>query len=339
MGAPDRTRAEIVRGAQKAGSTHMFSNGTPLRRVLAVAAAAPLLLLAACGNGGSDALSGSSGSGTKVVIAGQAFTESEIMSEMYADLLQKAGYSTSIKTVQTRDVYAPLLEKGSVDVSADYLSSMTEFLNRAANGANATPVASSDVQQTLGQLAKLGKPKNITPLRPAQAEDANAYAVTKKYADQNNLTTLSDLGALGKPVTLAAASDCSTRPECGIGLKKTYGMKITKIEPLEFDTVQTKNAVKSGEVTLGQVATSDGTLASLGLVVLQDDKNLQNAENLVPVVNSDFLKKNPKVATALDKLATVLTTDDLKSLNAKVDVDREKAADVAKQYLQDKGLI
>jgi osmoprotectant transport system substrate-binding protein len=312
----------------------------PVRKVLASLAVAPLLLLAACGNGGSDALSkGSGGSGTKVVIAGQAFTESEIMSEMYAALLQKAGFSPSIKTVQTRDVYTPLLEKGDVDVSADYLSSMTEFLNRDANGANAKPVASSDVNATLAQLKKIGGPKGITPLKPAQAEDANAYAVTKKFADQNNLTTLSDLGSRGKPVTLAAASDCSERPECGIGLKKTYGLKITKIEPLEFDTVQTKNAVKSGEVTLGQVATSDGTLNSLGLVVLQDDKNLQNAENLVPVVNSAFLKKNPKVAGALDKLASVLTTEDLKKLNAKVDVDREKAKDVADQYLKEKGLI
>jgi osmoprotectant transport system substrate-binding protein len=315
---------------------------TPVRKIFATLAVAPLLLLAACGNGGSDALKGGSsggGSGTKVVIAGQAFTESEIMSEMYAALLQKAGFSPSIKTVQTRDVYTPLLEKGDVDVSADYLSSMTEFLNRAANGANAKPVASSDVNATLAQLKKLGSPKNITPLKPAQAEDANAYAVTKKFADQNHLTTLSDLGAMGKPITLAAASDCSERPECGIGLKKTYGLKITKIEPLEFDTVQTKNAVKSGEVTLGQVATSDGTLASLGLVVLEDDKNLQSAENLVPVVNSDFLKKNPQAATALDKLASVLTTDDLKKLNAKVDVDREKAKDVADQYLKQKGLI
>ena len=75
------------------------------------------------------------------------------------------------------------------------------------------------------------------------------------------------------------------------------------------------------------------------LVVLTDDKNLQNAENLVPIVNSDWLKKHEDAKTALDKLSSVLTTDDLTMLIGKVDLDREKASDVAKAYLKDKGLI
>jgi osmoprotectant transport system substrate-binding protein len=77
----------------------------------------------------------------------------------------------------------------------------------------------------------------------------------------------------------------------------------------------------------------------MGVVVLQDDKNWQNAENLVPVVNSAWLKKNPKAKAALNKLSGVLTTDDLKELNAKVDQERQEASQVAEDYLKEKGLI
>jgi osmoprotectant transport system substrate-binding protein len=225
-----------------------------------------------------------------------------------------------------------------VQVSADYLSSMTEALNRKANGDEAAPVASPDVEKTLGQLKTLGAKYDITPLEPAKAEDANAYAVTKDYAEKNNLTTLSDLGKLGKPIELAANSDCSERPDCGKGLKSVYGIKLTKIEPLGFGSNDTKNALTNGEVQLGQVGTTDGSLDQKGLVVLEDDKNWQNAENLVPVVNSAWLKKNPKAEDALNKLSDVLTTEDLTMLNAKVDGERLEASQVAEDYLKEKGL-
>jgi osmoprotectant transport system substrate-binding protein len=109
--------------------------------------------------------------------------------------------------------------------------------------------------------------------------------------------------------------------------------------PLGFGTPQTKDALKSGEVQLGQVGTSDGSLKKNNLVVLEDDKDWQNAENLVPVVNSEFLKKNPEVADVLNKLSGVLTTEDLMDLNAEVDVQRKLPEDVARSYLEEKGLL
>ena len=94
-----------------------------------------------------------------------------------------------------------------------------------------------------------------------------------------------------------------------------------------------------GEVQLGQVGTTDGSLDQMGLVVLEDDKNWQNAENLVPVVNSTWLKDNAKAEYALNKLSDVLTTEDLTELNAKVDGERLEASQVAEDYLKEKGLI
>jgi osmoprotectant transport system substrate-binding protein len=315
------------------------------RRALVLAVVAPLLLAAACASGGNNALkSGSSESaggqgGGGVVIAYQDYTEMSIMAEMYAALLKNAGYEPTLKGVGDRAIYAGELASGKVAVAPEYASSMTEYLNRAKNGPNAKPVASPDLNKTMAELTKLANEKNMTPLKPAKAEDANAFAVTQKFSQDNGVTTLSELGKSGKPVALAAASDCPDRPDCQKGLESVYGIKISKFEPLGFGTPQTKNALTDGEVQLGQVGTSDGQINQLHLVVLKDDKNWQNAENLVPVVSTKFLKANPKVEGVLNKLSAVLTTEDLKTLNAKVDAQRQLPADVAQQYLKDKGLI
>ena len=312
---------------------------TLVRRLMIGVAALPLVLgAAACGSDdGKD--SNGSASGGKVVIVGQKFTEADIMAELYKGLLDDAGFNASIKALGGRDLYLDPLSKGTVQVSTDYLSSMTEALNRKANGDSAPKVASPDAAATLVELNKLTAKYGMTALTPAQAQDANAFAVTKKFATDNSLTSLSDLGALGKGVKLGAAEDCPQRPDCQKGLEDTYGIKITGFEPTGFGTAETKDDLVKGNTQLGLVGTTDATLEKLGLVILTDDKHLQNAENLVPIVNTAWLDKHAAAKTALDKLAAVLTTDDLTSLIGKVDNDREKAADVAKQYLKDKGLI
>jgi osmoprotectant transport system substrate-binding protein len=287
-----------------------------------------LTLTAACGGGGG-----------KVVIVGQKFTEADIMTQLYKAVLDDAGYDTSVKNLGARDIYLTPLSKGDVTISADYLSSMTEALNRKANGDDAPKVASADAQATLAELNKLAKKDGLTALEPAKAEDANAFAVTKAFAQEHNLSTLSDLGASGLSVKLGGNSDCPQRADCQKGLEDTYGIKVSGFEPTGFGSQATKDDLVKGVTQIGSVGTTDATLESLGLVILDDDKQVQNAENLVPIVNSDWLKDNQKAKKALDKLSAVLTTEDLTTLIGKVDLDREKAADVAKAYLKDKGLI
>ena len=89
---------------------------------------------------------------------------------------------------------------------------------------------------------------------------------------------------------------------------------------------------------LGQVGTSDGSLTE-GSGRPRGRQELQNAENLVPVVNSEWLKENPKAEDALNQLSEVLTTEDLTAMNAKVDGERQEASQVAEDYLKEKGLI
>ncbi|MFI8275326.1 ABC transporter substrate-binding protein [Streptomyces sp. NPDC085929] len=313
-------------------------------------AAALTASLTACGGdslekskdaGAAASAPSDSGSGKgKVVIGAAGFTESNVLAELYAQVLKDAGYSTSITTVNNRELYEPSLEKGEIDVVPEYAATLAEFLNAKVNGPKAPeekPVASSDVAATVAGLEKLAGPLGLKALPAGQAVDQNAFAVSKEFARKNNLKTLSDLGKSGLKVKIAAGDECAVRPFCAPGLKKTYGIDVSGIDPKGVGTPQAKQAVKDGVDQLALTTTTDATLESFDLVLLEDDKKLQNADNVLPVVNAKDAG-SPEIAAALDKLTKVLTTADLVELNKQVDAQREKPADAAKAFLKAKGL-
>lgn len=315
-----------------------------LRTATAVAAVAVLSAgLAACGGdsleksggGGSSSAGGGKGS---LTVGSAGFTESTVLAQLYAQLLTDAGYKTTIKTVDNRELYEPALEKGQIDVVPEYAATLAEFLNAKANGKDAAPVASSDVDATVTALTELADPRGLKVLPAGEAVDQNAFAVTKDFAEKNNLKTLSDLGKSKIKVKLAAGEECSIRPFCSPGLKKTYGIDVTSVDTKGVGTVQAKQAVKDGTDQLVLTTTTDATLDQFGLVLLEDDRGLQNADNVLPVVNAKEAG-GADVAAALDKLTRVLTTADLTELNKQVDAERKKPEDVAADYLKSKGLL
>ena len=310
------------------------------RRLVVGVVAASAALLTACGSSSSSTAtdSGSTGTADKgtVRISGQNFTEAEIVADMYAAVLQKAGYTPDVHLVGTRDVYMKIFPS-KLDVVPEYTGSIVEFLNGSYNGANAKPITVSDPQKTIDKAKPLLDKAGITLLKPSTATDTNAFFVTKKYSDSNNVHTLSDLK--GKSVTLDAAPDCKGRIDCEGGLSSAYGIHITKILPLGYASQQTYDSVLMRESQLGETSTTDGTLQSQGLVLLADDQHIQPAQNLVPMVSTAFLQQHPDVEAPLDQLMATLTTDDLTQLNAEVSVQRAKPEDVAQQWLSDAGLI
>jgi osmoprotectant transport system substrate-binding protein len=311
---------------------------------LAAGALAMALVLTACGgDDGGDAFSEGEGdtaaSSESITVGGATFTESLVMIAMYEALLEDAGYTVEVQPVENRELYAPELESGNIDVVPEYAATLAEFLNREQNGPTAEPVASGDVEETVEALRGLAEEQGLEVLEPAEAANQNAFFVTEQFAQENDLETLSDLGALGQPIVLAGTQECPERPKCEIGLEEVYGIQVSEDLPLGFGSVQNKQAVVDGEAQLGLSGTTDGTLGALGLVVLEDDKQLQNADNLVPVVHADGPAGTDEVAEVLDQLSATLTTEDLAELNRRVDEDREQAEDVARSYLEEKGLI
>lgn len=297
--------------------------------------------LAGCGGESLESKeSGASSGGGKgeLVVGSAGFTESTLMAQLYAQLLRDAGHRTSVRTLKNRELYEPALEKGQIDVVPEYAATLAEFLNVKENGKKAEPVASSDVTATVAALKKLAEPRGLEVLPAGEAVDQNAFAVTKEFARKHDLKTLSDLGSSNLKIKLAAGDECTIRPFCKPGLEKKYGIEITAIDPKGVGTTPAKQAVKDGTDEMVLTTTTDATLGDFGLVLLKDDRKLQNADNVLPVVNAESAG-GKDVREVLGKLTKVLTTEDLVKLNRRIDAERRKPADVAREYLESKGLI
>jgi osmoprotectant transport system substrate-binding protein len=295
--------------------------------------------LAACSSGDPASDAGSAATGRPIVIATTNFTETKILASMYQQVLEKAGQAAQVKELTTREVIAPALESGEVQLTPEYLGSLTEFLNKATSGPDAPQVASGDVQATFTAAQALAEPKGITLLEPSAAQDQNAFAVTEDFATANGLATLSDLGAFstGSPISLGGPPECPQRPFCQPGLEEVYGVQVSEFVPLDAGGPLTIQAVNQGKVQVGLVFSSSGAVTANDLVVLADDKQWQTAENILPALHTAAVTDT--ITGALDEVSAVLTTDELQALNAQVEIDRKDPDAVATEFLQSKGLL
>ncbi|MFL6129479.1 MAG: ABC transporter substrate-binding protein [Mycobacteriales bacterium] len=303
------------------------------------ARAALLLVLALLATGCDRGRPEPVGKGVLTVGAGPRL-ESQVIARMYALALNKAGYRvTGQFDVQTRAAYLPALQRGELDLVPDYLSGLTGYLDAAAHGAAAArrPLASGDVDRTLralrGQLA--GRPLAVGP--PAKATDQVAYAVTKRLADQQQLTSMADLARLNGQLVLGGPADCGTVRYCLPGLQAVYGLRFKEVRALgEVSSRPVFAALQEGKVDVGAVRSSAGGVAAASLVVLRDDRRLQQAENIVPLYRDSV---PPDARAVVEGVNRALTTEKLQELNKRVEMDGQDPGSLAKRFLQDARLL
>jgi osmoprotectant transport system substrate-binding protein len=165
--------------------------------------------------------------------------------------------------------------------------------------------------------------------------DTNAFVVTQETADEFGLTTVSDLADVAGDMTLGAPAECPERPFCIPGLQDTYGVEFGDFKPLEYGATIT--ALSGGEIDVGLLFSTDGSIAENGFVVLEDDKALQAADNITPLVRSEIL--TAEIEELLNSVSEALETDAITELNRRANVDVEDPADLAEEFLTDAGLI
>jgi osmoprotectant transport system substrate-binding protein len=288
------------------------------------AVAALVFVASACGSTGSGTPPASKGT---LTVAGFNFPESSILAEIYGQALAHDGYTINYKLLLgTREVVAPALESGQIDLYPGYAATDLEFYNKGAGEANGDAVA------TTAKLNSHLQPLGLTALTASPAVDQNAFAVTTATQKKYSLSKLSDLAAIGGQLTLGAGPECPTRPFCQPGLQKTYGITFKAFKPLDTDGPLTRAAFKNGSIDVGLVFSSDGDLNSLGLVVLQDDKHLENADNVLPIVRQ--AAASAEVTNVLNAIDGKLTTADLVTMNSQVSIQHQDADAVALAWLQ-----
>ncbi|MEV4466269.1 glycine betaine ABC transporter substrate-binding protein [Micromonospora echinofusca] len=203
------------------------------------------------------------GPGGQIVIGAANFTENQILAELYKIALTAAGYDAKVQQIGNRELYEPALEKGEIQVVPEYAATMAEFLNTKANGKDAQPVSSPELEKTVAALKAAGDKVGLVFGTPAAAQDQNAFAVTQAFADKYGVRTLSELAAKcsGQATVLAGPPECPQRPKCQAGLVQVYDFKAGSFSSLDQGGPQTKNALKTGAASVGLVFSSDGALA------------------------------------------------------------------------------
>jgi osmoprotectant transport system substrate-binding protein len=197
-----------------------------------------------------------------VIVGGSNFTESQILANVYADVLKSAGFDASVQAVGNRDLYLKALEAGQIQAFPEYLATVSEALNAQVNGPNPPPISSGDAAATLAKAQPLAEKQGLTFGTPSKATDQNAFAVTKAFADQHKVTTLSQLAAAcGSGLVLGGPTECPTRPFCQPGLEQSYGLKFSGFKQLDAGGPLTKTALRQGQISIGLIFSSDGSLA------------------------------------------------------------------------------
>jgi osmoprotectant transport system substrate-binding protein len=206
------------------------------------------------------------GSGN-VTIGITTFNETQTLANIYQKVLNAAGFhATLTNPITNREAYEPALQKGDIQAFPEYAATLTEFLNGKQNGPNAPTKASPDLDTTVQALTQLGDKAGLKFGKPAaKAQDTNAFAVTKAFAQKNHLKTLSDVASRcnGGKLVLGGVTECRERPFCMVGLQKTYGIKFSGFQGFGQSFPLIKSALKQGKVQVGLVLSSDAGLSSL----------------------------------------------------------------------------
>ncbi|MFL5881181.1 MAG: glycine betaine ABC transporter substrate-binding protein [Actinomycetota bacterium] len=291
------------------------------------------LLLAACGGGGNDALQGGSqqNGGSTVTVGSTNFSEQLILAQMYAAVLEKAGVKVDTRlNLGAREVVFPALEKGDIDLLPEYNGSVLSFLDPKA-----TQTTSQEVNTALTPLLDA---KGLVSLEQSPAEDKDGWAVTKETAAKYGLAKISDLKGKAHMLVVGGPPELKTRPAGLPGLKKVYGIEDFKeFKALDAGGPLTTSALNKGDIDVGRVFTTQGAIAQYGWVVLQEDKPLEPAQNIVPIGRKDAM--TDQVKQALDAISAKITTEELIKLNKLVDVDKQDPEKVANDWLTQQGLL
>lgn len=312
-----------------------------MARRLALGAATLALIMSACSPGegsGSSAASEPAGSaggdGERSITIGSAgFYEAQLMAEIYAQALEANGYTVERNLgIGPRDTTQPAIESGDIDLQPEYIGSLLTFLGGTASG---DPEATfEDLQTALGEVG-------LTALAYAPAQDQNAFVVRSETAEQYGLATMSDLAEVAAELVWGLPPECETNELCSGALEDSYGIPYSELQIEEYAACDAPvaQALNDGVVDVAELCSTQPDIERFNFVLLEDDEQTQPAENIAPIVRTEWLDAAPDdFASILNAVSAAMDTETLTSLGVDVAVDQMDVADVAEQWLTDNGL-
>jgi osmoprotectant transport system substrate-binding protein len=257
-----------------------------------------------------------------VVIGSANFPENEILADIYADVLKGKGVPVTTKLdIGSREVYFKEMENGTLNVFPEYNGALLDYLQPSA-----TASTTAEVDAALAQAL----PSNLEALQSSSAQDKDSVTVTSSFAKAHNLSSISDLKALGT-ITFGGPPEWKTREQGLIGLENVYGLSIN-FKPLDESGPLTIAALNDGTVQAGDIFTTDPSVTKYHFVALADPKQLFSAQNVTPIVNKSVATST--ITNALNAVSAALTTSVLVQLVGAVVNDHVDASAVAAEFVQ-----
>ncbi|TQL47328.1 osmoprotectant transport system substrate-binding protein [Homoserinimonas aerilata] len=297
---------------------------------LIAGAAAAVVALGLAGCATSDPTGSGGDAGESITIGSFAFSESEILAEIYAQALEAEGFTVERSlNLGPRQTTIPALEDGSIDLIPEYNGNLLSFYDDA-NAARTTEEVDTAAASVI--------PEEFQLLASSPAEDKDAYVVTRAKAEEFGLSSIADLAKI-EPFTLGANPQFTEFSYGLPGLADVYGIADVAFQPIEdFGGADTVKALVDDAVQVADIYTTSPDLVAKDLVVLDDPEHIIAAQNVVPLINRSAY--SAKLEQVLDAVSAKLTTDDLIALRERVEGSEKAQADVAaKDWLTEAGLI
>lgn len=293
------------------------------RRWTAALIAAVLAVISLAGMfPGSSSGSRSADGSTVITIGSKDFTESVILAEILAQMLEKQGVAVMRQFELGGNLPHEGLLSGNIDVYPEYTgTAYTAILGHE-------PIA--DPSTVLDRTkAEYAEKFNLFVSGPLGFSNDFAILIRGSDAEKNGLKTISDAAPLMKDWQAGFGQDFMSRADGYAGFTGAYGITFAK-QPREMDLSLTYRALASGELDIIAGNSTDGLISALGLFQLADDKHY------FPPYQAVFISRNDAsdtLAAAFSNLAGAITIEDMRRMNYEVDGNKRTHADVAAEWL------
>jgi osmoprotectant transport system permease protein len=307
-------RRRVARGRVK---------GAWLPRVaLAVIAAAVLA-------GGAFALWNRAGR-ADLAVGSKDFTESVVLAEVFAQALEARGLKVERRYELGGNLAHDSLVAGRIDAYPEYTGTSLMAILKHPPSTDARAVYEQVKREYAARFdVEVGPPLGF--------EDTFAVLVRGEDARRLNLKTVSDAAPHAPELRAGFGQDFMSRADGYEGFARAYGLRFAS-RPREMDLSLSYRALADGGVDIIAGNSTDGMIATLGLVQLEDDRHYFPPYEAVLLARRDTLERLPQAREVLQRLAGSISTEEMRRLNYEVDGKKRAAADVVREWLRAKGL-
>lgn len=307
----------------------MQRRSSALQKSLSLILAALLLLLSACEG---IPITGGQGDQATIRVGSKDFTEQFLIGEMYALVLEEAGFNVERRlNLGGTPVAQQALLSDEIDLYPEYTGTGLLTVLKQPVSSDREEVFNTVHDMYLEQF-------NLVWLEPSPMNNTQGLAMTREGAAEHGIQTISDMAAVADQLVMAGPPEFQEREDGLPGIKEAYG-DFNLREFRAVDPGLRYQALTEGEADVVVAFGTDGEIAAFDLVLLEDDRGLFPPYQVAPVVRQDVLEANPEVETALNALAPVLTDDVMRELNYEVSGNQREPAEVAREFLTEQGLI